>query len=163
MLECCIKNHRFSFMQWNLDATKIPYNANSLDMLRYSNSLFFTSGCFIFPSSCHSIAFYWRRTMHLWRSWNLFSSFEFESWWAKFGKSAIGINLYWCSNSSFSKTTALNFSINVWLRGFLFFDFRWLLHWHYPILSFSWNLDRPRKRKLPIHVLILSSFKLKIL
>ena len=55
---------------------------------------------------------------------NTSSISEMESWLAYSDKSesAIGIDISRYSNSSFSKTTALN-SVKVWIDGFLILDF----------------------------------------
>ena len=45
-----------------------------------------------------------------------------ESWLAYSDKSAIDIDISRYSNSSFSKTTALN-SVKVWIDGFLLLEF----------------------------------------
>ena len=58
VLEYYVENHWFLSVQWNPDGLDMPQNAISLDMPRFSNSWFFISTCFVFPSSSHSIPFY---------------------------------------------------------------------------------------------------------
>ena len=102
-LEYSNQNHWFFPMHWNLVGPKRLQRAICLDMAQYSKSYFFKSTCFIFLSRCKSIGFYLWRTFRYSLSWSLVSTSELESRLAKGGKSAISLNVSWCSNSSSQK------------------------------------------------------------
>ena len=123
LLEFFIKHHWFSSMQWTPAGPKMPENATSFGMPRYSKSYFFRCTYF-FSSNCQSIAFYLRRTVRFQVSWSLFFASELESWVVKSG-SVISIDISRYSNSFLSKTTVLSSSISVWIDGSILLIVRW--------------------------------------
>ena len=56
VMDCSIKMHWFSSLQWENDEPRKPERAFSLDMPRCSNSHFFSSTCFIIRSKSQSVA-----------------------------------------------------------------------------------------------------------
>ena len=82
----------FFSVKWNPDGTEVPECAVNLDMPRYSNSYFFSSTCFVFPSSCQSKHFYLRPTIRFKISWWTSSTSTLESWFTKVSKKLFVLN-----------------------------------------------------------------------
>ena len=91
------------------------------NMPRNLISYFFSSTSFIFPSTCQSLAFYWKQTVDSKKPWILSFTSDLESWLTKCGKRSISLELPWYSKSTFSKTI-LNSFIEVWFDSDFFLN-----------------------------------------
>ena len=97
----------------------MPESAVSLDLLRYSNSFFWSPACFIFPSNRQLIAFQLRGTVRFWISKNLSSTSELESWLTKFGKGVLVLRYL-------GIPTCLSRKLHVW-NFFQGLNWRWYI------------------------------------
>ena len=79
---------------------------------------------FIFPSKCQAIAFIWGRLLVFWKSWNLSSTRELESWLRKSGKRLPVLRYLDVPTRPSRKLQRFEFFYHIWIESDIYY--RWI-------------------------------------
>ena len=92
------------------------------------------------------IVLYLKRFVRFSASQSMISASEFESWWARFGKNDFSSDMSRNSNSSFSKTTAVNSCIKIQLTLSYYYRILTLKSlWFFPYFGLFFHQDLHRQ------------------